>query len=252
MTIIAVRSAKGGVGRTSVTALLAAALARRGLDVAVMDLDRQDALRLMCGDATARAGSLESSRLELAPTPAGFARVTQDAATCALLMGGGPNAGRLAPGLVGRWLGASEVLIVDMPAVEDAAAAAVGALAGLHLRLFLPDVGSLAVLEEPSQDEAFSRSVYVLNQADRRRPLTDGVLGFLRHVAGARFGGEIRRDEAVPEAFASLTRLADYAPASAAWEDVQSLAAELELRLGAAARFETSHIDASSGEARRA
>ena len=58
MTIIAVRSAKGGVGRTSVTALLAAALARRGLDVAVMDLDRQDALRLMCGDATDRAGSL--------------------------------------------------------------------------------------------------------------------------------------------------------------------------------------------------
>jgi len=108
------------------------------------------------------------------------------------------------------------------------------------------------VLQEPSQDEAFNRSVYVLNQADRRRPLTDGVLGFLRHVAGARFGGEIRRDEAVPEAFAALRLLPDHAPASAAWQDLQALAAELELRLGAAARFETARLGAPASEARRA
>src|SRR3974390_43049 len=127
MTIIAVRSAKGGVGRTSVTALLGAAFARRGADVGVMDLDRQDALRLVCGDATSQPTGLESSQLELSPTPGGFARVSQDAATCALLMGGGPHAAHRAPGLVGRWLGAPDVLIVDMPAVEDAAAAAVAA-----------------------------------------------------------------------------------------------------------------------------
>lgn len=251
MTIIAVRSSKGGVGRTSVTALLAAALARRGVEVAVMDLDRQDALRLMCGEAAGRPAALEASRLELAATRSGFARVAQDAATCALLMGGGPHAARFAPNVLARWLGAQEVLIVDMPAVEDAAAAAVSALAGLHLRLFLPDVASLAVLQEPSQDEAFSRSVFLLNQADRRRPLTDGALGFLRHVAGARFGGEIRRDEAVPEAFASLLPLHEHAPASAAWEDVQALAAQLEVRLAAAARFETAHFASAEG-ARRA
>lgn len=252
MTVVVVRSGKGGAGRTSVTALLAAALTRRGCDVTALDLDRQDALRLLCGEATSRPAGIAASRLELSPTPAGFARVTQDAATCSLLMGGGPHAARRASGLLAPWLGAPQVLLVDMPAVEDATAAAVASLAGLHLRLFLPDVGALALLAEPSQDEAFGRSVYVLNQADRRRSLTEGALGFLRHVAGARFGGEIRRDEAVPEAFASLKLLPDYEPASAAWSDIEALATELQVRLAAAARYETAQVAPPAPEARLA
>lgn len=217
-----------------------------------MDLDHQDALKLLCGDATSRPAGTETSGLELAPTPAGFARVVQDAGTCTLLMGGGPYAARRAPGLLARWLGTTEVLLVDMPAVEDATAAAVASLAGLHLRLFAPDVGSLALLPDPSKDDAFGRSVFVLNKADRRQPLTEGARGFLSHIAGARFGGEIRRDEAVPEAFAALELLPDYEPASAAWKDVEALAAELQFRLAAAARFETVHVAAATTEARRA
>jgi cellulose biosynthesis protein BcsQ len=241
MTVVAVRSSKGGAGRTSLTALLATALARRDVQVAVMDLDQQDALRLFCGEATARPERSHAAQLELTPTPGGFMRVTQDAAALFLLMGGGAHARHRAPALLDRWLGAPEILIIDMPAVEDAAAAAVASLAGLHLRLFLPDLGSLATLAEPSQDESFNRSVYVLNQADRRRPLTEAARAFMRHVVGARFGGEIRRDEAAPEAFAALQPLPDYAPTSAAWRDIQDLAADLQLRMGAAARFENSN-----------
>jgi ATP-binding protein involved in chromosome partitioning len=252
LTVLVVRSGKGGVGRTSLTVLLACALSRRGADVTVMDLDHQDALRLHCGDVEQSQAPLEAGRLQPVATPGGFARVAQDAATCALLMGGGPRAMQTAPTLLAPWLARPEILIVDMPAVEDATAAAVASLAGLHLRPFLPDAGSLAQLSDPTGDLSFPRSLYVLNQADRRRPLSEGAGGFLRHVVGARFAGEIRRDEAVPEAFASLTPLPEYEPSSAAWRDVEVLAAELEIRLAAAARFESSLIPEAPQEARRA
>jgi hypothetical protein len=41
----------------------------------------------------------------------------------------------------------------------------------------------------------------------------------------------VRRDEAVPEALASLQALADYAPASAAWSDIVGLSEALLARL---------------------
>ena len=239
MTIVAIRSNKGGSGRTSLTALLAYALARAGREVAVLDLDRQDALRLHCGEVSDAPPPLAGRDLQLTSANGGFARVAQDAAACALLMGGGASAAQTAPRLLARWLGTPAILLVDMPAVEDAVAASVGDLAGLHLRLCLPDAGSLAQLSDPSRDTAFPRSVFVLNQADQRRPLTESARAFLRHVVGARFAGQVRRDEAVPEAVAALRPLPDYAPQSAAWRDVEALAAELQVRFAAAARFET-------------
>jgi hypothetical protein len=69
----------------------------------------------------------------------------------------------------------------------------------------------------------------------------------VRHAAGARFGGEIRRDEAVPEAFAALKPLFEYEPNSAAWSDVEALAGEVQVRLPAAARFEASRFEAGDG-----
>jgi MinD-like ATPase involved in chromosome partitioning or flagellar assembly len=251
MTVVVVRSSKGGVGRTSVTALLGCALARRGSDVAVMDLDRQDALRLYCGEINDDRPAFEGGRLQLTRASGGFSRVAQDPATCALLLGGGPLSAHMAPRLLAPWLGTDRILIVDMAASEDAAAAMVADLAGLHLRLFLPDPGSLAKLAEPSGDATFARSAFLLNQADRRRPLTESAASFLRHVAGARFAGEIRRDEAVPEACAALKPLPDYEPASAAWRDIETVAAELELRFAAAARFEASHASSDSNQTAR-
>jgi MinD-like ATPase involved in chromosome partitioning or flagellar assembly len=252
MTVIAVRAAKGGVGRSSLTVLLALALTRRGGTVSVLDLDRQDAVRLLCGDVTARPRLPESSRFELALTPGGFTRVAQDAGTCGLLMGGGPMALRRAPDLLAPWLGRREMLLVDMPADEDAVAAAVGTLAGLHLRIFTPDLGALAQLANPDEDAAFNRSMFVLNKADLRRPLTESAAAFLRHVAGARFAGEVRRDEAAPEAFAALELLPDYEPASAAWHDIDRLAAEIELRCAPAIRYEGGSLDDEPRLARRA
>ena len=49
MPLIAVASPKGGVGKTTLTAHLAAILAGRGHRVTVLDLDPQNALRLHMG-----------------------------------------------------------------------------------------------------------------------------------------------------------------------------------------------------------
>jgi len=250
MTIVAVRSPKGGVGRTSLTALLACALTRGGAAVTALDLDRQDALRLHCGAFEEAPLAQEGTALRLSAAAGGFSRVVRDAAAAPLLAGG-PIAAQMASRLLAPWLGAPEILIVDMPAAEDASSAAVAELAGLHLHLFLPDLGSLATLSDPSADPAFSRSAFVLNQADWRRPLSESASAFLRHVVGVRFAGVIRRDEAVPEAFAALQPLPDYAPASGAWCDLTALASEIELRLPAAARWEAAQ-GPSGQTARRA
>lgn len=49
MPLIAIASPKGGVGKTTLTAHLAAILAGRGYRVTVLDLDPQNALRLHMG-----------------------------------------------------------------------------------------------------------------------------------------------------------------------------------------------------------
>jgi hypothetical protein len=113
--------------------------------------------------------------------------------------------------------------------------------------VFGPDLGALARLEDPDQDAVFNRSVFVLNQADRRRPLTESAAAFLRHVAGARYAGEIRRDEAVPESFAALQPLAEYESASGAWHDLEALAADLQMRCQHAMRQEAQALERDYG-----
>lgn len=51
MKVVAVISPKGGVGKTTVTANLAASLARLGPRISILDLDPQNALRLHFGMA---------------------------------------------------------------------------------------------------------------------------------------------------------------------------------------------------------
>jgi len=232
VTLIVLRSPKGGVGRTTLTALLGEGLARRGHDVTVMDLDPQDALRFHFGVVDAAQELTRARRLDCVATASGVKRVTQSPVDLAMLLGAGPRAAQLAPLLVQPWLDRPEILLVDIAAAEDACASAVIELADVEIRPLLADAASMVSLPPGFADaDQLPQSLFVLNQADHRRPLTQSALAHVRHVVGHRLLGVVRRDEAVPEALASLQALADYAPASAAWADIVGLSDALHARL---------------------
>jgi chromosome partitioning protein len=228
VSIIALQSRKGGVGRTTLVALLAEALSRCGLPTTMMDLDPQDSLRLHCGllepGPGLSAGGIE--HVELRP---GLSRVSNSPADLALRLGAMRHAG-VSPGAhLARWSHSRDVLIVDTASADTLHTRALENIPHLAVCVFIPDAASLAELAPESSPQ----TLYVLNQVDHRRPLSESALGLMRHAAGDRFLGLVRRDEAVPEALAHLTPLQDYAPGSVTVADIDVMAGELEIRLAA-------------------
>lgn len=224
MSIVVLQSRKGGVGRTTLVALLADALSRRGVSATMMDLDAQDSLRLHCGLAEP-SPSLAANGIEHAALTPGLSRVTNSPVDLALRFGAMRHSGVSPEALLARWSHSPDVLIVDTAAADTLHARAFEAVPHLAVTVFIPDGPSLAELE-PASD-----TLCLLNQVDHRRPLSASALSFLRHAAGERFLGAVRRDEAVPEAVAQLTPLRDYAPESVTLADIDIMAGELQSRL---------------------
>lgn len=229
MSILVLQSRKGGVGRTTLAALIADAFARRGASATLMDLDPQDSLRLHCGILEAGPELAAAQGLQHAVIRPGLNRVTNSPVDLALRLGAMRHAGVSAEAHFARWSHSPEVLIVDTAAAGALHVRAFENVPHLSVSVLIPDAASLAELEP----EASADTLFLLNQVDHRRPLSESALGLMRYTAGSRFLGCIRRDEAVPEALAHLAPLGDYAPESVTWTDVEALAGELETRLAA-------------------
>lgn len=231
MSILALRSVKGGVGRTTLTALFAQALAARGRDVAVMDLDAQDSLRLHFGVLEPADPFADGGGIVLGPAQGGVKRVLNGPVDLALRLGAGARMAAFGQQLLGRWAHGPEILIIDTAAADDLCTRALGRIPHLDLAVALADAASLATLQSLAQTGPAPGTLYLLNQVDHRRPVSESALAFVRHLAGDNLLGHVRRDEAVSEALAHMTPLRDHAPASAAWRDVETLAESLEQRL---------------------
>lgn len=238
MNLVSLSSPKGGVGKTTLTANLAHALKRLGHRVVVIDFDVQNALRLHFGlgfgegrGFVAQAVEIHDWRRLLVPSASGIEL---------LPYGEVSDAQRLAfeswlsahPEAVAQRLGPllNEprcVVLADLPPGPSPSLAAMGAADAIQVAVLLADSASLSVLPRIEGGDFMGpgvRPYYIINQVDRRRRLSSDVADFLQDRLGSPLLGNVHRDEAIPEALACEQSIFDYAPASAAAHDIDTLA----------------------------
>lgn len=224
MTLILMRSPKGGVGTTFMTARLAIALAARGRDVSAVDCTGQDSLKLFFEMAP-------SQPLEVLDSD-----VTPNATSGVQLFGISPSlpAERAAELLLER----SEdgrISIVDLGIGRPGWRERLLPHAAIEICPIVPSPVALAALTRVDSGHSvmsLDRTVFVLNQLDDRRRLSNDIHKLVRTLLGDQLLGIVRRDEAVNEALAAMKPLSVFAPASAALKDVDRLADALLARIG--------------------
>jgi len=252
MRIVAVASAKGGVGKTTVTASLAAALARAGRMVLAADLDPQNALRLHLGLDPREAGGSARATLEGVPWLSGctagprgvvvlpYGQLTEDEREIfEQRLETDPQ--WLARHLQQLGLPDEALVLLDTPPGPSVYMRQALAAAELVLIITLPDAASYAAL--PLMDNlvrryagprpGFRGQFYLINQLDSTRQLSADVAQVLRQRLGDRLLGGIHRDQAVCEALACDQSVIDYAHDSLASHDFVAAAAALARQLDA-------------------
>lgn len=252
MRIIAAVSAKGGVGKTTLSASLAEALAMAGERVFAVDLDPQNALRLHFGMPVDDAHG--HARASLAGVPwqrsvfEGRSRVRvlpfgalneADRANFESCLAGQPD--WLRTQLCTLGLGHDDIVWLDTPPGPSPYVRQALSCAHVCVMVSLPDVASYAsvpLMEDLIRTWCEGRPDYlgdvlVINQMDAGRQLARDVAQVLGAQAGDRLLGLVHRDEAVAEALAHDRSVLAYAPHSQATHDLQQCAARLRRMLAA-------------------
>lgn len=251
MPLIAFASPKGGVGKTTLAAHIAALLAQRGHRVLAIDLDPQNALRLQFGlPLREEAGFLSeitrrpSWRQAMVETPAGV-RVLPFGTVDPMTVLEVAQALHAAPELLAAPLrdmlaDPELVVVVDSPPGPSPAMSAVVPLVDLLVVVLLADAASAAMIPQIVSNRflgrgrlasrAGERAVVILNQVDLDAPLGAAVFDGAAETLGPRLVGAVCRDEAVAEALADKRMLLDARDGPAA-EDLRAVADAIAARL---------------------
>lgn len=256
MTVIAVLSPKGGVGKTTIAVNVACALAATGRAVRLVDLDPQNALRLHLGAELGDTGGLVHQTLQQASwylaeydsaygvsfIPYGkvseFERITFEAYLSQKPDWLRDNLAKLEhePG---------SFTIIDTPPGPSVYVQQVLSVANLVLVVMIPDAGSYATLTSIeglldyycANRTDFFGSYYVLNQFDAAVPLNRDIQSVMRDTLGEHLAPtSIHRDESLSEALAFQQPVLQYAPHSQAADDLAQLTVWLNNLTDRAAR----------------
>ncbi len=254
-------SPKGGVGKTTVAANVAAGLAQLGFAVTVIDLDPQNALRLHFGvplqDAAGFAWSLVNPYA--APPWHSFLRPSQwgikllpfgevDTVTALAVADAlSQHPDRLTQIFQALLADPRQMLLVDSPPGPSSALSAALPYVDLLVCVLLADAISASLLPSIEAGRAFGpgtqagtdggRIRYVLNQFEPASRLSRATAEAIRPYLGNRLLGEIRRDEFVAEAAASQCPLPFFAPACMAAADIANISRSIAGAFGFAAQW---------------
>lgn len=252
MNVIAVASAKGGVGKTTVSANLGVALARLGQPVLAVDLDPQNALRfhyfhdqaLSHEDGMAKAavqGRAPGS--PSAATPSGVVLLPyghcseNEREQFETLLQSEPD--WLRQRLSEMGLPAHTLVVLDTPPGPSVYLKQALRAADFVVVVVLADAGSYITLPQMHElvqqyckaEQGFVGSGVLINQVDRSRALASDVTQLLSATQAGQVLGRIHADPAVAEALACGTTVFEYMEHSEAVRDFQSTAREVLARL---------------------
>lgn len=232
MKTVAVVSAKGGVGKTTVSVNLAAAFWQAGRDVLVVDLDPQNAVALHLGlDTAARLGVSDAllGEVELqnvvVKSPSGVRMIPFGNEIDEMRRHALEQKLHEEPGVLGRYLqtlGLPEdtIVIIDTPPGPSAYLRQALTLADIAVVVSLADAGSFATLPMMLgliQTYCGGRASFVaygliLNQVDRSKQLSKDVATVVEGSFGGRVIGLIHQDQSVAESLAFQESVLAYAP----------------------------------------
>ncbi len=251
MHVIAVIAAKGGVGKTTVTANLCTTLAEAGHQVLTIDMDPQNALRFHLSN------DIQACESGLASAIAGertWTEVIQPARAGALLLPFGTvddqhqieleqylaaSPAWLGDTLASFGLPSQTIVLIDTPPGPSVYLQQALRVVNFNVVAMLPDAGSFATL--PITDRMIEKyctpradffgTGYLVNQVDPGKRLNRDILDALRTDLGAQMLGVVHQDQAVSEALASALTVRSYAPYSQAAQDFSECAQALLQRL---------------------
>jgi cellulose synthase operon protein YhjQ len=232
---IAIVSAAGGVGRSTLTASLATLFAQREIAVLALDFDPQNLLSTLLGsDEASLSGLLPDflTRKEFGKS----ALVNSNEVAC-LPFGRANEASlvtfeqhlRAEPEWLKKCIAqidypSGAFLLMDTPRLPSLYARQAMVAADLVLAVLAPDVRSLALL--PVVETTLSRCaprnqlIYVVNGLDSTRTLQSDLLARFRSTLQMRLSPyPVHRDEAIPRAVANRTNLQSLSPDSLVTHD---------------------------------
>ena len=236
---IAIVSAAGGVGRSTLTASLATLLTQRKIAVLALDFDPQNLLSTLLGSDEISLGGLLPDFL----TKKEFGKsalINSNEVAC-LPFGRANEASlvtfeqylRTEPEWLKKCIAQIDYppgafLIMDTPRLPSPYARQAMVAADLVLAVLAPDTRSLALV--PAVEAALARCapgrqpIYVMNGLDSTRALQSDLLAQFRSVLQMRLSPyPIHRDEAVPRAVANYANLQGLSPDSLVAHDLNGL-----------------------------
>ncbi len=240
MKTIAIVSAKGGVGKTTIAANLGLALRLAGQPTLVVDLDPQNALRFHLG-ADRQAGISGLARATLTRTPWPDISVQGDSGVHLLPFGQINEDDRialeaqmnqdkswLARHLSTLALSEDTLVLLDTPPGPSAYLRQALGCADMAIIVTLPDAASYATLplieslitQYCEGRPGYLGHAYVINQVDRTRPLAKDAVQVMRNALGNRVIGAVHMDPTVGEALAFGKTVIEHAPHSQARTDI--------------------------------
>ncbi|MEQ1743679.1 MAG: cellulose biosynthesis protein BcsQ [Candidatus Nitrotoga sp.] len=236
---IAIVSAAGGVGRSTLTASLATLLAQRGIAVLALDFDPENLLSTLLGSDEVSLGGLLPDFLTRKEF--GMSALVNSNEVACLPFGRSNEASlvtfeqhlRTEPEWLKKCIAQIDYppgafLLMDTPRLPSIYARQAMVAADLVLAVLAPDARSLALL--PAVEAALSRCapgrqpIYVMNGLDSTRALQSDLLAQLRSSLQLRLSPHpIHRDEAIPRAVANRANLQSLSPDSLVAHDLNGL-----------------------------